>query len=116
MRLRMFTTFVALLAVFPGSSCGGARHKRSAQVDLGPVELTNSTPSQRVYLGSGENVVITPTMLDHGRLQLEVAYDRREPSGEQTHLARRTVEARPGRVTSVSFDLVTLTLIPKMNQ
>jgi len=85
-------------------------------VDLGQVELTNSTPSQRIYLGSGENVVITPTMLDHGQLQLEVAYDRRDPSGEQTHLARRTVETRSGRVTNVSFDLVTLTLTPRMNQ
>ncbi len=116
MRSRLFTALTALFAVLLEISCVGPKHESSAHVILGPVALTNCTPSELIYLGSGENLVITPTMLSHGQLQLDVAYDRREVTGEETHLAQRTVQTRPDRVTEVSFGVVTFTLTPRMKQ
>ena len=117
MRFRCFTAFAALLALLVTSSCKAPKQgasSRASQVNLGQVVLKDRTPSQRIYLGSGENVVITPTLLPDGQVRLDVAYDRRDASGEQTHVAQRTVQTQPDQATTVSFDLVAFTFTPRM--
>jgi hypothetical protein len=115
MRLSLFSALALLGVLLLTASCKNPQHAaRVPLVDLGVMELFDAIPSDRIYLGSGENLVITATVRHDGRLDLKVDYDRREVDGGQTRLASRSVQAFVDRPTEVSFQVVRFTLTPKI--
>jgi len=101
----------ALLAI---TSCTSPKQTSVPVVHMGVVELSDGVPSDRIYLGSGENLVITARAGKEGRLDLEVSYDRRD--GErQEHLASRKIRAVSNQPAEVSFaPFVRFTLTPRI--
>jgi hypothetical protein len=114
MRASLLSTVVALPVLLIAASCAGPQRTHIPLVDLGVVELSDRIPSDRIYLGSGENLIITATVRRDGRIDLEVDYDRREIDGQQTRLASRRVQVFVDRSTEVAFPSVHFTLTPRI--
>ena len=109
---------VALGALIVAGSCKAPRQEAPSKpplLVLGVVELSDGIPS-RYYVGSGENCVITPSVLHDDRLDLEVAFDRREATGEQTRLASTRVKTVAGRPVEVSFRFIRFTFTPRIKK
>lgn len=70
-------------------------------IQLGAVELTHGVPN-RFDLGNGQQLLITPLLLDNGSLQMDLALVARNPAGQDNVLASPRVTAQEGQRVSIS--------------
>jgi hypothetical protein len=70
-------------------------------IQLGAIELTHGVPN-RFDLGNGQQLLITPLLLDNGSLQMDLALVARNAAGQENVLASPRVTAQEGQRVSIS--------------
>lgn len=125
---KIFTALMVVLTGLLPSSCTKAKNptvehapivtiatssESFTNKNLGELELTNHYET-RVNLGVGKSCTIKPTLLDHNNLQLTMALESKNATGETSGLSVVQIVTKTGQSFKVAVGDMNLTLTPKL--
>jgi hypothetical protein len=79
------------------------------------MELADGVPSDRFYLGTGKNVLVTATVLSSSRLELQLDLYQEQIGGAQRRLATNHVRTKFNQPTVVPINAVDFMITPRLN-
>ena len=85
----------------------------SKNKDLGELELTNHYETC-IQLGAGKSCTIKPSILDHGNLQLVLAFETKKSDGQTDGLSVVQIVTKTGKPFEVAIGDMNFTLTPKL--
>lgn len=96
------------------ASCRSTHPNSKSAINLGAMELADGVPSDRFYLGTGKNVLVTVTVLSGSRLELQLDLYQEQIGGTQRRLATNHVRTHPNQPTVVPINGVDFMVTPRL--
>ena len=97
----------------PASGLSACAATNSVSRDLGAVTLTNHYETC-VNLGSGQDCILTPRMIDNHNVQLTLAVESKTATGKTHDLSVTQVVTREGKPLEVAVGDYSFSLTPKV--